>query len=80
MTQALNDFISAVRLAPSLDEERYIISTEQAQVRAYLRKMDPELRPRIVSKIVFLDMIGENPAWGQMEALTLMTYDRFSSA
>jgi hypothetical protein len=78
MTQPLNDFISSVRLAPSLDDERYIVSTEQAQIRAYLRKIDPDLRPRIVSKIVFLDMIGENPAWGQMESLTLMTHDRFS--
>jgi hypothetical protein len=78
MTQALIDFISSVRLAPTPDEERFIVSTEQAQIRAYLRKMDPEVRPRVVSKIVFLDMIGENPAWGQMEALTLMSQDRFS--
>jgi hypothetical protein len=78
MTQPLSDFISAVRLAPSPEEERFIVSTEQAQIRAYLRKMDPDLRPRIVSKIVFLDMIGHNPAWGQMEALALMTHDRFS--
>lgn len=78
MTQSLNDFISSIRLADSLEQERFLIATEQAQIRAYLRKMDPIYRPRIVSKLVFLDMIGQNPAWGQMEAITLMTNDRYS--
>lgn len=78
MTQPLNDFISAVRMADTIEQEKFLIATEQAQIRAYLRVMDPEMRPRIVSKLVFLDMIGQNPVWGQMEAITLMTYDRFS--
>lgn len=78
MTQPLNDFISSVRMATSIEQERFIIATEQAQIRAHLRKSDPELRPSIVSKMVFLDMIGQNPAWGQMETIALMSDDRFS--
>lgn len=78
MTTPLNDFISNVRTADSIETEKYLIATEQAQIRAYLRKMDQTMRPRIVSKLVFLDMIGQNPAWGQMEAITLMTNDIFS--
>ena len=36
------------------------------------------MRPRVVSKLVFLEMIGQNPAWGQMEAISLMAHDRYS--
>ena len=78
MTQHLNDFIASIRLADSIEQEKFLIATEQAQIRAYLRKMDPEMRPRVVSKLVFLDTIGQNPAWGQMEAITLMTNERYS--
>ena len=78
MTQPLRDFISSIRLSESIEQEKFLIAAEQAQIRAYLRKIDPDMRPRIVAKLVFLDMIGQNPAWGQMEAITLMTHERFS--
>jgi hypothetical protein len=78
MTQTLNDFINSIRLADTIEDEKYLIATEQAQIRASLRKIDPMLRPRIVSKLVFLDMLGQNLAWGQMEALALMSDSRFS--
>lgn len=78
MTQHLNDFIASIRLAESIEHEKFLIANEQAKIRAYLRKMDPELRPRVVSKLVFLDTIGQNCAWGQLEAITLMTNERFS--
>lgn len=78
MTQPLSRFISSVRSAATIEDSRFIIATEQAQLRAYLRKMDPDMRPRVISKFVFLDMLGENVSWGQMDVLTLMTYDRFS--
>ena len=78
MTQPMNEFISSVRLADTIDEEKFLISTEKAQIRAYLRKMDPALAPRVISKLVFLDMLGETTAWGQMDAISLMTNERFS--
>ncbi|OHT15219.1 Adaptin N terminal region family protein [Tritrichomonas foetus] len=78
MSRSLTDFISDIRGAATIEDEKFIIATEQAQIRAYLRKMDPDMRPRIVSKLVFLDMIGQNPAWGQMEAITLMAQERYS--
>ncbi|KAH0790653.1 Adaptin N terminal region family protein [Histomonas meleagridis] len=78
MTQSLSDFISSVRLAETIDQEKFLINTEQAQIRAYLRKMDPDMLPRVVAKIVFLNMLGVNTAWGQMDAIQLMTSDRFS--
>jgi hypothetical protein len=78
MAQPFNDFVNSVRLADTLEDERFLLKTEQAQIRAYLKKPDASLRPRAVSKLVFLDMVGENTAWGQMEALALMSDDRFS--
>lgn len=78
MTQSLDEFINAVRMADSIEQERFLISTEMAHIRAYVREGDPEIRPRVVSKLVFLDMLGENLSWGQMEAITLMSHDKFS--
>ena len=78
MARPFSDFVDSVRLADSIEDERYYIKTEQAEIRGYLKKPDPELRPRVVSKLVFLDMAGENVAYGQMEAMALMADDRFS--
>jgi len=78
MTQPLNEFISSIRLSESIEQERFLIATEQAHIRAYLRKCDPLIRPRVICKLVFLEIIGQNPAWGQMEAMTLMCDDQFS--
>jgi hypothetical protein len=78
MTSPLDDFINAVRMAETAEQERFLITTEEAHIRAYVREGDPELRPRIVSKLVYLDMLGENPTWGQIEAITLMTHEVFS--
>lgn len=78
MSQPLLDFISSIRLADTYEEERFIIKSEQADMRTYIRECDPELRPRIVCKMVFLSALGENVAYGQMEVLTLMSSDIYS--
>ncbi|OHT02345.1 Adaptin N terminal region family protein [Tritrichomonas foetus] len=78
MTQTLSDFIAAIRLADSIEHERFIITSEQADMRSYIRECDPALRPRIVAKLVFLNTIGENVAYGQMEVLTLMSHELYS--
>jgi len=78
MAQPLDDFIDAVRTAESLEQERFFISTEQAQIRAFMRNRDPALGPRVVSKLIALDIFGENVSWGQMEVITLMSHDVFS--
>ena len=78
MTQPLSDFVESVRTAATIEDEKFFIATELAQIRALTKKMDPELRPRVASKLLFLDMLGQNIAWGQMEAIALMTHERFS--
>ena len=78
MTQPLNEFISTIRLADSIEQERFLIATEQAHIRAYLRSCDSTIRPRIILKLLFLEIIGHNNPWGQMECITLMSEEQFS--
>ena len=47
-------------------------------MRTYVRDCDLEMRPRIVAKMMFLNILGENVSYGQMDVITLMTQDRFS--
>jgi hypothetical protein len=75
---SLVDFISAVRTADTLEQERLIVSTEHDHIRALVRDNQIHLPPRTVAKLVFLDLLGEDAAWGQMEAITLMAHDVFS--
>ncbi|KAK8890091.1 AP-1 complex subunit gamma-1 [Tritrichomonas musculus] len=78
MTQELNDFISSVRLADTIEHEKFLIHSEQANMRSYVRECDPTMRPRIVAKLLFLCIYGENVSYGQMEAITLMSQERLS--
>ncbi|KAH0795383.1 Adaptin N terminal region family protein [Histomonas meleagridis] len=78
MTRSLRDFITAVRFAENAEQEKFIISSEQADMRSYIRKCEPSMRPRIVSKLIFLGTLGENVSYGYMEVLTLMSHELFS--
>ena len=78
MTLQLSSLIHQIRAAQSIDEERHVISTELANIRTYIRDCDPDMRPRVIAKLVYLNMIGETTSWGQMETLNLMADDRFS--
>ena len=78
MTLQLSYLIHQIRAAQSIDEERHVISTELANIRTYIRDCDPDMRPRVIAKLVYLNMIGETTSWGQMETLNLMADDRFS--
>ena len=78
MTLQLSSLIHQIRAAQSIDEERHVISTELANIRTYIRECDPEMRPRVIAKLVYLNMIGETTSWGQMETLNLMADERFS--
>jgi hypothetical protein len=78
MAQPLVDFISSIRQAENAEEERQLISCEQADMRTYIRTCDPEFRPRVIAKIIFLSNLGETVAYGQMEILTLMSHERLS--
>lgn len=55
-----------------------MISSEQADIRTYIREMDPDRRASVVAKMLFLHILGENVSYGQMEVLTLMSQERYS--
>ena len=78
MTVQLSGLINQIRAAQSIEEERHVISTELANIRTYIRDCTPDMRPRVIAKLVYLNMIGETTSWGQMECLNLMADDRFS--
>ena len=76
--QSLNDFISSVRMAETIDQEKYIIATELAKIRASVKVCEAHQRPIIVSKLMFLDLLGHNVQWGNTETINLMSDDTFS--
>ncbi|KAH0792692.1 Adaptin N terminal region family protein [Histomonas meleagridis] len=79
MTQSFEDFVSILRLAESKQKEKSIISKEQAQIRNYLRNVkDYSYMPTVVSKLIYLDMVGCNVSYGQMDIINLMANERFS--
>lgn len=60
----------------TIEDERVIISNELANMRTFIRDCSEHYKPRLVLKLMYLDMIGENTAWGQMEIVSLMAHDR----
>lgn len=78
MTTPLSTFIHQVRAGQSIEEEEHVITTELANIRTYIRECDAELRPRIIAKLVYLNMMGRSTIIGQMECLNLMQDSRFS--
>lgn len=78
MTLQLSSLIHQIRSANTTEEENHIISTELANIRTYIRECDPDMRPRLISKLIYLNMLDQNTSCGQMECLNLMADDRFS--
>ncbi|KAH0788768.1 Adaptin N terminal region family protein [Histomonas meleagridis] len=65
-------------LAENPEQEKFRIRSEMADLRSLIKDYDPSLMPRVVAKLLFLHIIGENVSFGQLEPLTLMTNERFS--
>ncbi|KAH0795164.1 Adaptin N terminal region family protein [Histomonas meleagridis] len=78
MTDSLETFIHHVITAPTIEEERITVSNEQANLRTFARNCYDHYKPRVVAKLIFLTLRGENTSWGQMEVVNLMNHERFS--
>ena len=76
MSAKFDDFIISMLETETIEEERVVIANELANMRTYIRECPENLKPRLVIKLLYLDMIGENTAWGQMEIVSLMAHDR----
>ncbi|OHS93186.1 Adaptin N terminal region family protein [Tritrichomonas foetus] len=78
MSTPLQDFISNIREAESIEDEKLIIATELADMRTLIRECDIDRKPNIIAKLIYLNITGENTAWGQIDAVSLMSSDRLS--
>ena len=78
MTQPLNDLIISIRDCDDQETKQYLITSEKARIRNYLRDPSVEMLPRVVSKLVFLNLHGENFQFGLMECIHLMGNELFS--
>ena len=78
MTQPLNDLIISIRDCDDQETKQYLITSEKARIRNYLRDPSVEMLPRVVSKLVFLNLLGENVQFGLMECIHLMGHELFS--
>ena len=76
MSTKFDDFIISILETETIEEERVVIANELANMRTYIRDCPEHYKPRLVVKLFYLDMIGENTAWGQMEIVSLMAHDR----
>jgi AP-1 complex subunit gamma-1 len=64
--------------APTLEEERVLISHEVANLRTLARDCPDRDRPCLVSKLLALHTLGFDAACGQMEVVSLMGHERQS--
>ena len=78
MSTPLQDFISSIREADSIEDEKLIISCELADMRTLIRRCDIDQKPNIIAKLVYLSITGENTSWGQIDAVSLMSHERLS--
>ena len=76
MSTKFEDFIISFLETDTIEEERVVVSNELANMRTYIRDCPEYKKPSIVAKLFYLDIIGENTAWGQMEIVSLMAHDR----
>lgn len=78
MKTSYNSFVESVEDAITHESKAQIRTRELAKIRNRI-KMDNDVgRPRIVSKLIYLEMEGENTNFGQVEIVSLMANPRFS--
>jgi hypothetical protein len=73
---SLQKFLKSIVLAPTIEDERVLITEELASMRTLVRECSDRHRPRIIAKLLYLGTIGCDTAWGQMEAVGLMAHER----
>ena len=76
MTTKTQPFIQSLITAPTLEQERIIITNELANMRTLIKDANDRYMPRLMSKIIYMTMLGYDTAWGQMEIINLMTHER----
>ena len=79
MKTAYKDFVNSVEDASTNEKKNQLKSHELAKIRNRIKLSDDQPgRPRIVSKLIYLEMEGEVTNFGQIEVAALMANPRFS--
>ena len=78
MDTTLFDFITSYRNSTSAETEDFVISTELARIRSCLNASNAVNLPRIVAKLIFLDLIGINTSFAHVQIINLMNNQYFS--
>lgn len=76
MSTKTQSFIQSLIVAPTIEQERILITNELANMRTLIKDANDRLMPRLMAKIIYLTMLGYDTAWAQMEIVNLMTHDR----
>jgi len=78
MSTKLRDLIRNVRSCKTAAEERAVIQKEKAAIRESFLANENEYRPRNVAKLLFIQMMGHDTEFGQMDCLKLITASSFT--
>jgi len=78
MSNSLRECISSVLMTQTIEEEKNIASNQLADIRTHIRNCDISEKPKLIAKMMFFHMRGENTSWGNMEIINLMNNERES--
>ena len=76
MSWEVREFITRLR-ASSPEEQRLIIADEMAMMRTAIREPDRSDKTSIMGKLIFLNILGENTSFAQLEAVNLMASESY---
>ena len=72
-------YVQEVEDAPTNEAKNQLKGRELAKIRNRIKISDDQgSRPRLVAKLVYLELEGENTQFGQIETATLMANPRYS--
>ncbi|ODV94854.1 hypothetical protein PACTADRAFT_50706 [Pachysolen tannophilus NRRL Y-2460] len=79
MVSSLKSFIKSVRAAKTIADERSIIRKESAKIRTSFRdvNLDHNSRRVLISKLLYLYILGEPTHFGQVECIKLLASNQF---
>lgn len=78
MKTSFQDFVDSVENASSHDKKNSLRNSELAKIRNRIKLSDNPGRPRIVAKLIYLELEGENTSFGQIEIVSLMANPQFT--
>ena len=79
MKSSFEEFVHSIEDASTADRKNQVKSHELAKIRNRIKIADEQGgRPRLVSKLIYFELEGENTTFGQIETVSLMANPRFS--